>query len=69
MLLGKLAVGSRIQFYSPVTQIQWDASLVKVETRSGALTARAVIVTASTGVLGSGKIKFQPGSYAQSWNY
>jgi len=60
-LLGKLAVGSRIQFYSPVTQIQWDASLVKVETRSGALTARAVIVTASTGVLGSGKIKFQPG--------
>ncbi len=60
-LLGKLAVSSRIQFYSPVTQIQWDASLVKVETRSGALTARAVIVTASTGVLGSGKIKFQPG--------
>jgi monoamine oxidase len=60
-LLGKLAVSSRIQFYSPVTQIQWDASLVKVETRSGVLTARAVIVTASTGVLGSGKIKFQPG--------
>jgi monoamine oxidase len=60
-LLGKLAVNSRIQFYSPVTQIQWDASLVKVQTRSGALTARAVIVTASTGVLGSGKIKFQPG--------
>ncbi len=60
-LLGKLAVNSRIQFYSPVTQIQWDASLVKAETRSGALTARAVIVTASTGVLGSGKIKFQPG--------
>ena len=59
-LLGKLAVGSRIQFYSPVTRIQWDASLVKVETRSGPLTARAVIVTASTAVLGSGKIKFQP---------
>jgi monoamine oxidase len=59
-LLGKLAVNSRIQFYSPVTRIQWDASLVKVETRSGALTARAVIVTASTGALGSGKIKFQP---------
>jgi monoamine oxidase len=60
-LLGKLAVRARIQFYSPVTRIQWDASLVKVETLSGALTARAVIVTASTGVLGSGKIKFQPG--------
>ena len=34
---------------------------MKVETRSGALTARAVIATASTGVLRSGKIKFQPG--------
>lgn len=59
-LLGKLAVSSRIQFYSPVTRIQWDASLVKVETHRGALTARAVIVTPSTGVLGSGKINFRP---------
>jgi monoamine oxidase len=59
-LLGKLAVGLRMQFYSPVTRIQWDAAPLRVETRSGVLTARAIILTASTGVLGSGKINFQP---------
>jgi hypothetical protein len=53
MLTGKLAVGARIQFYSPVTQIQWDAGQVNAQRR---LTTRAVIITASTGVLGSGKI-------------
>jgi monoamine oxidase len=60
-LLGKLAFGSPIQFSSPVTRIQWGGRLVEVETRGTVLTARAAIVTASTGVLASGKIKFQPG--------
>jgi monoamine oxidase len=50
----------RIQFYSPVTRIQWDTSAAKLETRGGTVTARAVIVTASSGVLGSGKINFRP---------
>jgi len=60
-LLGKLAFGSPIQFSSPVTRIEWSGRLIEVETRGTAFTARAVIVTASTGVLSSGKIKFQPG--------
>jgi monoamine oxidase len=59
-LLGKLAYGSPIQFSSPVTRIQWGGRLVEVETRGTLLTARAAIVTASTGVLASGKIRFQP---------
>jgi monoamine oxidase len=59
-LLGRLAGGLRIQFYSPVTRIQWDTSAAKLETRGGTVTARAVIVTASSGVLGSGKIDFRP---------
>jgi monoamine oxidase len=60
-LLGKLAFGATIQFFSPVTRIGWGGRLVEAETRGTVLTARAAIVTASTGVLGSGKIKFQPG--------
>jgi monoamine oxidase len=59
-LLGKLAFGSPIQFSSPVTRIQWGGRLVEAETRGTVLTARAAIVTASTGVLASGKIRFQP---------
>jgi monoamine oxidase len=60
-LLGKLAAGLPIQLSSPVTRMVWDAKLVEVETPTGVLRARTAIVTASTGVLASGKIKFQPG--------
>ena len=59
--IAKSAFGSPIQFSSPVTRIEWSGRLIEVETRGTAFTARAVIVTASTGVLSSGKIKFQPG--------
>ncbi len=60
-LLGKLAFGSTIQFFSPVTRIGWGGRMVEAETRGKVLTGRTAIVTASTGVLASGKIKFQPG--------
>ena len=59
-LIGKLAVGSLIQFYSPVTSVDWSGSRIKVEVRGTTLTANAIIITASTGVLGSGKINFRP---------
>jgi monoamine oxidase len=59
-LIGKLAVGSLIQFYSPVTSVEWGGPRIKVEARGATLTANAVIITASTGVLGSGKINFRP---------
>jgi hypothetical protein len=59
-LLGKLAFKSPVQFFSPVTRIGWGGKMVEAETRGTVLTARAAIVTASTGVLGAGKIKFQP---------
>jgi monoamine oxidase len=60
-LLTKLAAGLSVQLSSPVTRIVWDAKLVEVETPRGVLRARTAIVTASTGVLASGKIKFQSG--------
>jgi monoamine oxidase len=53
-------LGSPIRFFSPVTRIGWGGRLVEAETNGTVLTARTAIVTASTAVLSSGKIKFQP---------
>lgn len=61
MLLAKLGEGLPVRTGTAVTRI--DTSLragVEVETTHGKLTARHVIVTASTNVLGSGRIKFAP---------
>ena len=53
--------GLDIAFNTAVQRILWSAgSGVRVETTNGTLTARAAVVTASTGVLGSGAIGFDP---------
>lgn len=53
--------GLDIAFNTAVQRILWDeGSGVRVETTNGTLAARAVIVTASTGVLASGAIGFDP---------
>jgi len=59
-LIGRLAIGIPIKFFSPVTQVDWGDRSVILETNGGTVTARAVIVTASTAVVASGKIKFKP---------
>jgi len=45
---------------SPVTAINWGGASVKVETTQGTITAKACIVTVSTGVLNAGRIRFTP---------
>lgn len=60
-LVAKLAGSIPVERASPVTQI--DSRLrgkVDLVTPRGRVSARAVIVTVSTGVLGAGKIKFDP---------
>ena len=53
--------GLDIAFNTAVQRILWrSGSGVRVETPNGTFIARAVIVTASTGVLGSGAIGFDP---------
>ena len=54
--------GLDIAFDTAVRRILWGAagSGVRVETTNGTLAARAVVITASTGVLGSGGIGFDP---------
>ena len=43
-----------------MTVVDWGDRVVALETSGGVLTARAVIMTASTAVLASGKVKFKP---------
>jgi monoamine oxidase len=59
-LLAKLAEGLPIELSRPVSEIEsWRAG-AEIVTPAGRTVARAVIVTASTNVLTSGKIRFAP---------
>lgn len=49
-----------VQLNTPVSRIRWDGPGVTVETATGSIAAKAVIVTVSTGVLGAGTIRFDP---------
>jgi len=59
-LVGRLAQGLPVQFATSVSAIDVDRRGVELRTSKGYLNARAAIVTASTGVLGAGKIRFEP---------
>jgi len=59
-LLAKLAQGLPVQLSTPVTRVDWVGGPLEVQTARGRLTPRAIIVTVSTNVLTSGKIKFVP---------
>ncbi len=59
-LITRLGDGLPVALSTPVTRIAWSNRDAKIETRAGTLTARAVIVTVSTGVLAAGRIKFAP---------
>jgi monoamine oxidase len=60
-LLASHAAGIPVRLSTPVTQIDTSrAGRVDVQTTRGTLSGRYVIVTASTGVLSSGKIAFAP---------
>ncbi len=50
-----------ITFNAPVTAIDHGSNPVRVESAAGTVTARAAIVTVSTGVLAAEKIRFTPG--------
>jgi monoamine oxidase len=59
-LIGKLGEGLPVMLSTPVTHIAWSGRDAQVETAAGTLAAKAVIVTASTNMLLSGKIRFAP---------
>ena len=59
-LIAKLGASLTVALSTPVTRISWSGRDAQVETPSGTINAKTVIVTASTNVLLSGKIKFAP---------
>ncbi|CAN5155718.1 NAD(P)/FAD-dependent oxidoreductase [soil metagenome] len=59
-LVAKLGDGLPIVLSTPVTRVVWSGRDVQVETSAGTINAKAVIMTASTNALLSGKIKFMP---------
>lgn len=59
-LLARLAAPLPLVTSTPVSRIVWNGRDTAVETTSGRITAKAVILTVSTNVLGSGAIKFTP---------
>jgi monoamine oxidase len=60
-LVAKLAEGLPVQLSNPVRFIDWSNRVgVELRTARGNVTARVVIVTASTGVLLDNRIKFEP---------
>jgi monoamine oxidase len=58
-LLAKLATGIPATLSSPVQRIDWSRGIT-AETAKGRLSARAAIVTASTGALTGGALEFRP---------
>ncbi|GAA0653764.1 flavin monoamine oxidase family protein [Brevundimonas lenta] len=52
--------GLPVRLSTPVRAIRWGGPGATVETDAGAIRTRAVVVTASTGVLASGAIRFTP---------
>lgn len=59
-LIAKLGEAVPIALSTPATRIVWGNRNVSVETPAGTIAARAVITTASTNMLASGKMKFAP---------
>ncbi len=58
----RLTTGLDIRLRSPVERVHWGrpGGAVTVETATGSITAKACIVTVSTGVLASGALRFDP---------
>jgi monoamine oxidase len=60
-LIARLADGLPVQLSRPASLIDWsERNRIEIRTAKGLLVARTVIVTVSTGVLASDKLKFEP---------
>ncbi len=59
-LVARWAANVPVQLNTAATAIRWGNSGVSIETRRGALHAKCAVIAVSTGVLGSGDIRFWP---------
>lgn len=58
--IARLAENVPVVLSTPVARVVWSGRDAQLETEAGTIAARAVIVTASTGVINAGKIRFSP---------
>ena len=59
-LMAKLGESVPVVLSTPATRVTWSGRDIGVETASGRVAARAVIITVSSNVLNAGAIKFTP---------
>lgn len=59
-LIAGHGAGLPVRLSTPVRRIDHSGAVIRVETDSGQITARAVILTASTAILAAGTIAFSP---------
>jgi monoamine oxidase len=59
-LVARMGEGLPVRLNTPARAIDWSGPGVRVETDAGTITARACVVTVSTGVLAAGGIRFTP---------
>ena len=59
-LVARLAEGLPVALNSAVTRIDWSGRTIGLETAKGRVKARTAIIAVSTGILGSGDIRFDP---------
>jgi len=59
-LIAKLGEPLPVVLSTPVTRVAWSGRDAQLETPAGTINAKAVVMTASTNALLSGKIKFAP---------
>lgn len=59
-LVAQLGAGIDIKLNTPVQRIHWGGQNTKVDCKLGTLSAKAVIITVSNGVLNSHQIQFEP---------
>jgi monoamine oxidase len=59
-LVARHAQGIPVELNTPVTAIEWDGPGVVVETASGAIDARTVVITVSTRMIQDERIAFSP---------
>ena len=59
-VVAEKAQGLPIKLNTAVTHIDWSGEGVRIETSDGTISAKACVITVSTGVLASGAIRFTP---------
>lgn len=65
-LIEKLGEGLPVQLGTAVESIDWSGAGVRIVTSQGSLSCKMAIITVSTGVLASNRIRFEPGLPAET---